>query len=368
MKKWKIVIAVVLAGIAGIASWQNDAILAWYHVRQLVQATPENREQRADAVAAYEDAALPGVLDGLQADDATSCANLQAALSIWVKRWGPANPRSIALVDEIHGRFERFSVAGQEQALMTLATLLQQDGPRPLSPKLTRAVSEILAVADQRDPLRPAALTLAAELLACVQPGQWADLCRNIAVRGLADDREPAKLAALHLVQREPLHADAELLEKAVPLLADPQASVRRAALIALASARDIVREETLLPRLHDDDAQVQYLCELALRKRGLTDDDLKLARLISDNDPAIRMHVFRFLRQMPDLNHAEWLRQLSHDPAAAVRAAAVREIGESAVDLTERLREMADRDPSDAVRQNAQYYLRQRVMRTARD
>jgi hypothetical protein len=107
----------------------------------------------------------------------------------------------------------------------------------------------------------------------------------------------------------------------------------------------------------------------MALRKRGLTDDDVKLARLISDKAPATRLRVLRHLDQMPDLNLAEWLRQLSLDPAAAVRAAAVRAMGENMqVDLTERLREMAERDPSETVRQNAQYYLRQRATRVARD
>ena len=227
----------------------------------------------------------------------------------------------------------------------------------------------MLIGAEKTHELQPASLRLAAELVVCGQSGQWADVCRAMAERGMKDEREAARVRAVQVVLREPMRQDRELLEQAVPLLNDPEPTVRRAVVVALAGAKDVVREETLAPLLHDEDQQVQYLCEMALRKRGLTDDDIKLARLISDKDPAMRMRVLRLLDQMPDLNLREWLRQLSNDPTPAVRAAATRAIGENTqVDLTERLREMAERDPSATVRQNAQYYLRQRSMREARD
>jgi HEAT repeat protein len=111
---------------------------------------------------------------------------------------------------------------------------------------------------------------------------------------------------------------------------------------------------------LHDEDAEVQYYCELALRERGLTDADLLVAREITDPNPATRMRVLHRLPQMPDLNLVEWLRQLSLDASPAVRAAAVRAAGENpSVDMRQRLQEMAEQDPCDAVRLNARYYLR---------
>ena len=94
--------------------------------------------------------------------------------------------------------------------------------------------------------------------------------------------------------------------------------------------------------------------------RRGLTDADLLIAREITDPDPATRMRVLHRLPQMPDLNLVEWLRQLSLDASPAVRAAAVRAAGENpTVDMRQRLQEMASQDPCDAVRLNAQYYLR---------
>ena len=178
----------------------------------------------------------------------------------------------------------------------------------------------------------------------------------------MTDEHETTRLAAVQLLLRAPMRKDKEMLEKAIPLLHDPAPIVRRAALIALASESDLVRDEALLPFLHDEDAQMQYLCEMTLRKRGLTDDDLKLARLISDKNPAMRMRVLLHIQDMPDLNLSEWLRQLSLDAAPAVRAAAVRAVGENPqIDLSDRLREMALGDPSETVQQNAQFYLRKR-------
>jgi HEAT repeat protein len=184
-------------------------------------------------------------------------------------------------------------------------------------------------------------------------------------VGGHADTR----VAALQLLMRGPMRGNKHLIDKAIPLLRDPQETVRRAVLVVLATENEQVREEDFLHLLHDEDAEVQYLCEMALRKRGLTDADITLARLISDENPSRRMLVLHHFRHMSELNLNEWLRRLSVDPSPAVRAAAVRAVGENLqVDLSPRLREMAERDPSETVRQNAQYYLQQRALRTARD
>ena len=58
----------------------------------------------------------------------------------------------------------------------------------------------------------------------------------------------------------------------------------------------EIVREEHFLPLLHDEDIETQYLCEMALRRRNLTDDDIKLARMVSHKDPAVRMGILHHL------------------------------------------------------------------------
>jgi hypothetical protein len=363
----KIGLAMLL--LAGVVGWQRHQVLAWYHVRQLTNAYQEDREDCATKVADLEESALPWVLDGLKSNDAIVCANLQYALVLMTKRWGVADPRAHGLAEQLNARFAGFSSEGQHKTLLLLTELLHQDGPNPLSPRLTKAAAEILIEAERSSELRGASLLLAAELIYGVQPGQWGDVIRDMTERGLKDERADTRTAAVQMLLREPMRQHKELMERAIPLLRDPEAGVRRAALVLLASESDMVREEAFLPLLHDEDAQVQYLCEIALRKRRLTDDDIKLARMISDKNPVTRMRVLHYFHQMPELNLGEWLRQLSQDPEPAVRAAAVRAVADyPQLDLTQRLREMADRDPSETVRQNARFYLQARSPRAALD
>lgn len=356
-KTWLALLIVALVG--GLGWSQREQIQAWYLVRQLANADQENREEYASKVAALEESAIPQVLNGLNSDDALVCGNLQFALMMVTQKWGRADARTVELVAQLHGRFDSFSAAGQEKTVLLLAGLMQMEGSRPLSPPFTKHIGAILLAADRKPELRSATLLLAAELIDAVEPGQWVDACKAMAERGLKDDRPAARVAAIQLVRREPIRKDKQLLEQAIPLLRDAQPAVRRAALLVLAAESELVREEVFLPLLHDDDVEVQYLCELALRKRGLQDDDLAMARLISDKNPATRMRVLGYLHQRSDINLGEWLRQLSHDAEPAVRAAAIRACAEMPhVNMTDRLREMAERDPSETVRQNARYYL----------
>jgi len=78
---------------------------------------------------------------------------------------------------------------------------------------------------------------------------------------------------------------------------------------------------------------------------------------------------VLYYFPHVPQLNLAAWLLQLSQDPEPAVRAAAVGAAGDYPhIDLSLRLREMAEGDPSETVRQNALYYWQQRSSRAVLD
>lgn len=375
-KKARMALA-LLAILSGLGVWQHKPVLAWYYVRQLGGAYPETRDGWARKVAALEEAAVPRLLDGMRDPDAMVCANMQYPLFLMAKKWGLDDPRALNLMEQLHERFHDFSPAGQEKTLLMLTSLmhvepsaegsseLQEEPPRPVPPGLTTAVGAILIDAEKKDELRGVALLLAAELIDCAQPGQWIDVGRAMAERGLGHPAPGARVAALQLLGRGPMRKHKDLLEKALPLLHDREPAVRKAALVAFAPETDLARDEIFLPLLHDADDEVQYWCETVLRKRGRSDDDIQIARLIGHKDAAMRIRVASLLQRMPDLNLAAWLRQLSQDPSPAVRAAAVRAVGDHPqVDLTERLREMAERDPSAAVQQNASYYLRQRALR----
>ncbi len=359
----------LLAGFAPFAYWQRTPVLTWYYVRELAVAYQENRDECARRVVSLDEAAVPRVLSGLHNPDALVCGNMTHALVLLGKRWGVTDPRSQRLLQCIHDQYSGYSPAGREKALLFLTRFLQQDGPRPLPLNMTKLVSDVLLQADKSDEVRAASLLLAAELVECVPPGQWVDVCREMAERGMRDKHAGTRIAAVQMLLRAPMRNERILYEKAITLLSDKEPAVRRAAVVALASASEFVREEALLARLHDEDIEVQYLCEIALAKRGLTSEEVEMARDISDKNPATRMRVLHRICRMPDLNLAAWLRQLSHDPVPAVRAAAVRAAGEHPqIDLTERLREIAEQDPSEAVRLNARYYLAQRATNLARE
>jgi hypothetical protein len=358
---WLTLLAAV--GLAGVLCWQRDALLAWYHVRQLSFAYQEDRDLCARRVADLGEAALPRLLEGLCDEDALVCANMQAALGLMASRWGAQDARALGLVEKLHARFEEFSLAGQEKALLLLTDLLRHEPALPWPAHLAQGIGALVQTAEKQTELRPASLLLATALLDGAAIPHWADACRDMAERGLSDPLCGVRVSSVRLLTRDGLRQDKELLAKAVPLLHDPECLVRRVALLALAAETEIVREDTLMTLLHDPDAEVQYLCEQALRLRNLTDDGIAVARLITAQDPSERLRVLHILRQMPEVNYGEWLQRLSQDASPAVRAAAVRAVGENpAVDLSDRLREMAEDDPSETVRINAQYYLRQRV------
>jgi hypothetical protein len=68
---------------------------------------------------------------------------------------------------------------------------------------------------------------------------------------------------------------------------------------------------------------------------------------------------VLAYINESSDLEPGVWLRCMSHDPAPAVRVAALRAAAEQRlVDLSDRIDQMARSDPSPTVCQLARYYL----------
>ncbi len=350
----------ILATLAGMGWWQRQPLLAWWQVRELTRANEANREVCVARVVALEEAALPRLFDGLATADENVCANLESALCGLAVRWKTADPRSAPLLDQLRSRFATFSAAGQASALRTATGLLNHGDEKELLPvPIAQAAGDLLKCGQAHEALRPQVLLLAGALIARAPPGQWLDVCRNLAHAGLRDANPKTRVAALLLTMREAMQTEHGVLNEALPLLHDAEPTVRRAALLALGRNQELVTEDDLLPLLHDVDAEVQQMCELALRGRGLQDRQLVLARLISDESPAARLQILQHLRGGSDVEPGVWLRRLSQDPSPAVRAAAVRAAaGQSQIDLRDRLHEMSQKDASPTVRELAAHYL----------
>jgi hypothetical protein len=362
LAKKKLLLATgVIALLVGVAWTQRTPVLTRYYLRELAAADEEIRGPWVDRVVSLDVAAVPGLLEQLQNKDPTVCSNAEAALVALAQRWGAEDARTWALAADIEQAFSGLSPLGQISGLQVMTAILQQPGQTTWPVAITRAAGDLLTACRDRPEPRAAALVLAGVLLDRVPPGQWLDTCRALADKGLGDRFPRARLAAVQLVMRPALQDEHELLARIAPMLRDPSPAIRRAAIVALAAARDVVSEDELLPLLHDGDIEIQSLCEAALRSRGLSDGHLELARLISDDSPRARIKVVERLGRVDDLDRSAWLRRLSQDASPAVRAAAIRAAAENLqIDFSDRLREMAQHDPSETVRQNAVHYLRQ--------
>jgi HEAT repeat protein len=361
-KKGLTVLALLLV-LAAVAWINRTPLLSWYYLRGLAAAGEEDRASWAECVAGLDEAALPELFEFLERPEPGTCANAEAALACLGRRWGNSDVRSLRLLEQLAERFARFSVPGREAVLeLAIVTLRPGEGqPPPAEPGI--ALLNAAAPAAEQG-VRSRALALA-ETLAGRAAGRWPDLYRDLVRKGLAADDADGRVRAARLTLQPPLRNDASLLASVVPLLRDARPEVRRAALLAVGLAEQTIREDDLLPLLHDSDADVRRLCEAALRGRGLQESHLRLARLISNPEPSARLQVLRHLHEAEDLEPGVWLRRLSHDPDWAVRVAAMRAAAENPqVDLSDRLRAMRDSDPSETVRQLAAYYLQRRPAR----
>jgi hypothetical protein len=357
MKRWIGGLAlVVLLTLAAGVWWQRTPLLAWYYVHRLAKSDDRERDTWAKRVVGLDRAALPHLFSCLEGDCAAACINVQTALTRLADRWGPNDPRSARLAGQLGQLFALCSASGQQSVLEVEAELVRSANG-PAAAEIVGAAARLLAEVDglQGSEARTGALTLAAVLVTRTNQVEVLDSCRNLAETCLKDENPENRLKAVRLALQPGMGMNKEV----VPLLHDPASQVRCAVLVTVGGAPDLVATDDLLNWLHDPDAHVRRLCEATLRGRGLQEEHIRLGRLLTDDQPTIRLQVLDHLRAATDLDPGAWLRRLSQDPAPAVRAAAIRAAcGYPQIDLTERIVQIARSDPNPTVRQIAQYYL----------
>jgi hypothetical protein len=365
-RKTLLIIACLLMLGAGVIWWQREPLLAWYCVRQLAAAGDDNRDAWVARIVELDRAAVPGLLDCLTRQDAQTCANIETALLALVESWGPGDARGLDLVDEIVTQLEPWSPAGKQAGLQVPLALLR--GPAVPAERLAQAAGRLAATAakDADSGVQACGITLAAALIQRCPHGPWLDLAQPLALSGLTAPDPGVRVSAVNLALQMARRADhPSILTKVVSLLGDSAPAVRRAALIAVGPNRNLMPEgelvpENLFPLLHDTDAEVKRLCGLTLVSWGFPETHIELARRISAPDAMSRLQVLDLLRATPELEPGIWLRRMSHDPDRAVRAAAIRAACKDfQIDMTTRIRQMAQDDPSDTVRQIATTYLK---------
>jgi hypothetical protein len=340
----------------GVAWVERSTLLAWFYVRQLAHATESTRDTYVHRVADLGEAAVPGLLDCLTHADPPVCANARAGLAYLAEQWGPGDSRRVEMALYMARTLGQMSPAGQQNSLELTAHWFVDPRTESTDGLLSACAQMVEGAASVTEPeVQGAALELCAALLGQPQGAEALRAARPLIRAGLQSSAPATRLRAIQLA----LHPGVDLLEPVVALLTDGAADVRRAAMLAVGPANQVVREECLLPSLHDPDPEVRRLCEAALHGRGLGPEHVQLARLLTDPNPVIRLQVLDQLRQAGDLDPGVWLRRLSHDPSPAVRVAAMRAMSQQTLlNLNDRIDQMARTDPSPTVRQLAQYYL----------
>jgi len=355
-------IGFLIVGI-GVCLARNQ-LLAWYYVHQLSQAQDEDRETWIKRVSDLDDGAVPGLIKHLSQDDDRACHNVAMAIQELTARWGLDDPRTLSLSAKLTDAFPSMSPGGQECVLKMGKDWIASGNA--IREEILRSIGHLLAGAltINRPAVRGHALALADALLVrnSMEPAVI-EACRDLTRAGMQDSEEANRLLAIRLAQATGVN----LLGEIVPRLRDQSAAVRRAAILALGPAPEVLNDDSLFYWLSDPDAEVRQLCEVALRGRGLQDHHIRLARLMADPRPTVRMQVLQAIGQAEDLDPGVWLRRLSHDPSPAVRAAAARAAAsQTLVDLSDRIDQMAQTDPSPTVQQVARYYLSSQRLRSA--
>jgi hypothetical protein len=253
------------------------------------------------------------------------------------------------------------TLRGSDPAACTavVAALNESLEPVPTSdPRFTTACRPVLdGLASFSESGRVAVLELVPLLLRCPHPDAAArcrDLVRTAFQLPAADDR----VRAIRLA----LRPDLDIRSEVVPLLDDASAAVRRAAMLVVGPvderAAPVIEDEALFRWLHDPDAEVRELTAAALRTRGMSAEQVQLARQLTHPDPAERLKLLLDLQFADTVRDpGPWLERLSRDPEPAVRVGVARCCHEYRLQFASWLDQLADRDPDPTVRRWAGYY-----------
>jgi hypothetical protein len=196
-----------------------------------------------------------------------------------------------------------------------------------------------------------AAVDLVPLFLRCGEPDA-AEQCRGLVKAGLSGGN---KATAVRFAVGLGLKAEV------VPLLNDPAAEVRRAAMAAVGPAgagTPAVEAEELFRWLNDPDAEVRLLCEAGLSTRGLEPEHIEAGRKLTHPDPAERLDLLSDLQRNRAAfrDPGPWLERLSRDADPAVRAAVARVGYESRLPFAGWLDRLTA-DPDGTVRRIAAYH-----------
>lgn len=304
-------VVAVLAMAGGVTVWQWNTIQAHLTAGKLrAAATPEERTAVAEQLLASGEPGIAKLVDIFRTGTADECDAVADAIVNHLRDASPDDPKCAAMCRPFLAACGSFNQAGSD-----------------------------------------AAVDLVPLFLRCGEPGA-AEECKSIVKAGLTGGN---KATAVRFA------VGMGLKTEVVPLLNDPSAEVRRAAMAAVGPAgagTPAMEAEELFRWLNDPDAEVRLLCEAALSTRGLEPDHIDAGRKLTHPDANERLQLLIDLqRNRTGLRDpGPWLERLSRDPDPAVRAGAARVGYESKLEFGGWLDRMMD-DPDGTVRRIAAYH-----------
>jgi len=280
-------------------------------------STDEERTTQARRLVALGNAGTPYLIEEWKVGAPASCQALGLAVAEHLAPMPPTDARFNALCRSIMAAAAQFSPAGQE-----------------------------------------AALELVPVFLTCPQ-ADFLPRCRELVKAGLTLPTTEARVRAVRLAMRP----DMEMRGEIVSVLGDPEAEVRRAAMLAVGPHDDqtpvVIADDELFRYLHDPDWDVRQMCETALTTRGLEPEQIACARLLTHPDASERLRLLVTLMHSRQTirDPGPWLERLSRDSEPAVRAGAARVACDCRLAFTTWVDRLAKTDPDATVRQIAGFH-----------
>jgi HEAT repeat protein len=182
--------------------------------------------------------------------------------------------------------------------------------------------------------------------------GTWKAELHSRCIELIRSPNEKVRAAAGVTVVSVPIDTAAS---RGLVLLQDQSAAVRRAVLLALADRQELLSNEDVVGFLRDPSAAVRTSAETVLTSRGLSAEQIALAKRATDPSPLVRAQAPRHIVESEAVDRIVWLRHLSQDVAASVRAEAARALATLGTEeCVDRLDQMAQEDPDSQIRQLA--------------
>lgn len=346
-----------MVACAGVGFWQQNTIAAWYRTWKLQSATPE---MLPGYVRSFEAMGLKGteaLIGSFQSTSETACQNARQVLSKILLAWSPTDQRRASVMQQMAAMAPYYSACGQKECLGVLQEMMQND---TANREMQGALSAVIA---QVSPNSESRLGIYEALIQALRNEENIEesllkQAKSLVIVGIKSDQEAIRLAAIRLAVLPGL----QLHEHLVPLVSgqntDPSLEVRQLVLLALGEHEKLLSTDDLCRYLNDSDKEVRTISERVLQVRGLSQNQIKLARLMHDQNAISRAELPGLVLGTPEVDSYQWMERLSKDPAPAVRAAVARAVGTSTDRrLSSLLKALVEQEQDQTVQQIARYY-----------